>query len=60
MVPRRRVPLLLTFLSSPPPPLCRKDKAALSPDTYRELRWRYIGPEGNRVAPSLAFPAIRP
>ena len=31
----------------------------VSPDLYSQLRWRYIGPVGNRISRSPACPAIR-
>ena len=28
----------------------------VSPDVYRELRWRFVGPEGNRVSAVVGVP----
>ena len=30
--------------------------ARVSPDTYKELRWRFVGPEGNRVSAVAGVP----
>src|ERR1051325_9566948 len=30
--------------------------ARVSPDAYRELRWRFVGPEGNRVSAVAGVP----
>src|SRR5262249_11318312 len=33
-----------------------QQQARVNPDTYKELRWRFVGPEGNRVSAVVGVP----
>ena len=59
MVHRRAFTIALLVLSGGAAGLLRAESTApISPDSYRQLKFRYIGPVGNRVIAIAGVPGI--
>src|SRR5882724_10357243 len=47
---------MLTFVAAYLTPGSAQQAARVSPDVYSRLRWRFIGPEGNRTSAVVGVP----
>ena len=51
---------MLTFVAVYLTPGAAQQAARVSPDVYSQLRWRFIGPEGNRISAVVGVPGNPP
>jgi len=50
------VAMLMIVVAGLTPGSAQQSPSRVTPDAYRELKWRFIGPEGNRVSAVVGVP----